>query len=70
MVDFPENAPDLTRLVLPEVLTPRDAAEFLRISTRTLARKVATGELPPPFRSGRLVRFSRTALQEFIQAGT
>ena len=55
---------------LPEVLTPREAAEFLRIHPRTLERKVAAGELPAPYRSGRLVRYSRTALQEFVAAGT
>jgi excisionase family DNA binding protein len=54
----------------PEVLTPREAANFLQIHPRTLERKVAAGELPAPYRSGRLVRYSRTALQEFIQAGS
>lgn len=65
-----EIAPASTRPEPPEVLTPREAADFLRIHIRTLERRVAVGELPAPYRSGRLVRYSRTALQQFIQAGT
>ena len=53
----------------PEVLTPREAADLLRIHVRTLERKAATGELPAPYRSGRIVRYSRQALLDYMEAG-
>jgi excisionase family DNA binding protein len=70
MVSCLEAAPASSASELPEVLTPREAADFLRIHVRTLERRAAAGELPAPYRSGRLVRYSRTALQQFIQAGS
>ena len=36
MIASPEMTANSTTPQLPEVLTPREAAEFLRISTRTL----------------------------------
>ena len=53
----------------PEALTPREAAELLRIHVRTLERKAAAGELPAPYRSGRIVRYSRQALLDYLRAG-
>jgi len=52
---------------LPEALTPKEAADFLRISTRTLRRKVAMGNIPAPYKSGRIVLFSRDALRELLR---
>ncbi len=54
---------------LHEALTPREAAELLRIHVRTLERKAAAGELPVPYRSGRVVRYSRHALVEYLRTG-
>jgi excisionase family DNA binding protein len=69
MVSCPTITPAFTQPEPPEILTPREAAEFLRISTRTLARKVAAGELPAPYRSGGIVRYSRNALRDFLAHG-
>jgi excisionase family DNA binding protein len=53
----------------PEALTPREAAELLRVHVRTLERKAAAGELPAPYRSGRIVRYSRQALLDYLRTG-
>jgi excisionase family DNA binding protein len=55
--------------LLPEALPPREAAELLRIHVRTLQRKAAAGQLPAPYRSGRVVRYSRQALLEYLRTG-
>ncbi|MGD9752437.1 MAG: helix-turn-helix domain-containing protein [Acidimicrobiia bacterium] len=48
----------------PELLTTDDAAEFLSVSRRTLIRLTNAGVVPV-IRNGRLVRYSRTALQQW-----
>jgi excisionase family DNA binding protein len=53
----------------PEALTPREAAELLRVHVRTLERKAAAGDLPAPYRSGRVVRYSRQALLDYLRTG-
>lgn len=58
---MPEINPDLqTRL-----LTPREAAGFLSISTRTLSRIVQHGDLPI-IRVGGSNRFTMTDLTDYI----
>jgi excisionase family DNA binding protein len=58
---MPEINPDLqTRL-----LTPREAAGFLSISTRTLSRIVQHGDLPI-IRVGGSNRFTITDLTDYI----
>lgn len=48
----------------PELLTTDDAAEYLSVSRRTLIRLTNAG-IVPVIRNGRLVRYSRTALQQW-----
>jgi excisionase family DNA binding protein len=52
----------------PEVLDTHDAAELLRVSTKTLLRLTANGEIPAN-RVGKQWRFSRAALVAHL-AGT
>ena len=51
-------------LPLPEALTPREAAELLRVHVRTLERKAAAGERSAPYRSGR-VAHRRTLIKSW-----
>jgi excisionase family DNA binding protein len=46
---------------IAEVLTPKEAAEFLKMSVRTLHRRTILGEIPC-YRSGHIIRYSRQAL--------
>lgn len=49
----------------PEVMTPREAAEFLRLGVSTLREWAREGRLPS-VKLGRQVRFRRTALLEWM----
>ena len=53
----------------PPYLTPRAAAIFLSVSPAALERWRAQGKGPPYTRIGRLVRYSRVALADFMAAG-
>ena len=55
---------------MPELLTPREVAEFLKVSTSTLAdwRYKRTG--PSYVRQGRVVRYPADALATWINART
>ena len=46
-----------------------DVAQFLRCSPRTVRRLADSGRMPEPIRLGRLVRWDRGALQDWIAAG-
>lgn len=48
------------------ILTLDEAADYLRISSRTLWDQVQHGRVPS-FRAGRQHRFSRAALDEWIR---
>jgi excisionase family DNA binding protein len=52
----------------PEILTPQEAADFLRVPVLTVQRQAKAGRLP-----GRRVckewRFSRTMLREWVASG-
>ena len=50
-----------------EVLTTKEAAAYLRITTRTLYRRVQAG-LIPAARFGMHWRFSRAALEKYLRA--
>ena len=52
----------------PENLDMREAAEWLRVSERTVADLVAAGTLPS-FRVGRQIRISLTSLREWARKG-
>jgi excisionase family DNA binding protein len=49
-----------------EILTLREAADFLRISDRTAWGMAKAGELPS-FRAGKQLRFSLAALRQWTQ---
>ena len=48
-----------------ELLTPKEAADFLRVSLQSVYQRVSRGQLKC-IHMGRLVRFKRSALEEFI----
>lgn len=49
----------------PKVFTPEQAAALLQISTKTLFKMAAAGQLPA-FRAGRLWRFPAAALEKWL----
>lgn len=53
---------------MKEIMTPREAAEYLSVHVRTIYRLVKNGEIP-----GRKVggswRFKKTALDEWLSGG-
>lgn len=51
-----------------EVLTPEEAAEYLRVDPQTIYRPLREGKLPGA-RIGRQWRISRQALEEFLRGG-
>jgi excisionase family DNA binding protein len=52
----------------PEILTPQEAADFLRVPLLTVQRQAKAGRLPGR-RIGREWRFSRSVLIEWMAAG-
>lgn len=51
---------------LPEILTPDQAAAILSMTTPQLLRLAANGEVPGR-RIGRVWRFGKTRLEEFLR---
>jgi excisionase family DNA binding protein len=51
-----------------EVLTTREAAEFLRLSVETVKTKARAGEIPVA-KVGRACRFQRSVLTEWLSRG-
>jgi excisionase family DNA binding protein len=47
----------------------REVAKLLKVSVRHVVRVSETGEIPPPIRIGRAVRWSRDALTKWIADG-
>jgi len=47
-------------------LTPREAAEYLRTSTSTLAKRRLNNSSPKFCRIGRAIRYRKTGLDEFM----
>lgn len=54
--------------VVPELLTPVEAAKLMQISKSQVYEKCAAGEIPTT-RIGRSVRIPRKALMEWIEKG-
>ena len=48
------------------LLDVREVASALGCSPKTVTRLAAAGQIPPPFKVGRLTRWSRAALEEWI----
>lgn len=54
-------------MTLPDLLTPNEVAQHLKVSRSTVDRLVAQGKLPAPAKFGAIVRFRRDALDAFIR---
>jgi excisionase family DNA binding protein len=52
----------------PEILTPQEAADLLRVSLLTVQRQAKAGRLPGR-RVGKVWRFSRSVLLEWVGSG-
>jgi excisionase family DNA binding protein len=51
------------------VYTAREVADLLQVSLRRVWQMRDAGEIPQPFPVGRLVRWSRTVIDEWIATG-
>ena len=51
------------------LIDSREAAKLLKVSERTLWRMWNEGEMPPPVRVGRAVRWSYETLKAWVTAG-
>ena len=63
-----DNAGAATATAPPEILTAKQAAEFLQISVDTLKAQAAAGMIPAA-KVGREWRFSRRRLLAWVEAG-
>jgi excisionase family DNA binding protein len=55
--------------VPPELIDGKTVAKLTGVSLRHFRRLVDLGLAPPPVRLGRVVRWSRAALEQWIAAG-
>ncbi|HVY31026.1 MAG TPA: helix-turn-helix domain-containing protein [Polyangiaceae bacterium] len=55
--------------VLPELLTPREVAAWLKTTVEAVYAKAERGTLPGATRVGRRLYFLRAELVEFVQQG-
>ncbi len=53
----------------PALMDAEDVAKTLNCSRRTVRRLADSGQIPAPIRLGRLLRWDRRALQEWIAEG-
>ena len=66
---FAEIVPaDQDRHRLRALLTPKDAADFLRVSLSWLAKARMRGDGPPYVKLGRSVRYAETALLQWMRS--
>lgn len=54
---------------MPELLTPDELAELLRLSPRTIYELLQTGEIPGAKKVGRAWRIHRDTVLEWIKGG-
>jgi predicted DNA-binding transcriptional regulator AlpA len=59
-----------TAIGLDRLLTPRDAAAFLRVSESWLAKARMRGDGPPFVKVGRSVRYPERALSQWMRSHT
>ena len=52
----------------PELLTDAGLAEFLRISTRTIVRRLKDPDFPRPVHIGKCRRWRKAAITEYLSA--
>ena len=70
MLTTPADQPEKKSGAEPDrFLRPREAAEYVGLSKRTLARYIKSGRLNPHRLNGRVLRFRRSELDAFL-AGT
>lgn len=50
-----------------ENLTKSELAALLRVTTRTINNYIATGKVPPPFKTGRKALWDRERLLTFLR---
>lgn len=55
-------------LPAPRLLTPKEAARFLRVSKSFLAKARMTGDGPPFIKIGRSVRYSEATLHQWMKS--
>jgi excisionase family DNA binding protein len=60
----------ITAAAAPTLLTIREAADFLRLSPRTLRRWAEQRQGPDVIRAGRKLRYRRSALEAFLNQRT
>lgn len=51
------------------LIDSKQAAKLLTVSERTLMRMHTAGEMPPPIRMGRAVRWSLETLEKWVEEG-
>ena len=51
---------------LPDLSTPKQIAEALQVTPRTVLNWEAEGRIPAAFRSGRVVRFHQASVAEAL----
>lgn len=52
----------------PRLLTARDLADYLNVSSTTVHRMAKRGELPEPVRFGNVVRWDLNAIDRLLDA--
>ena len=62
------NNPTVKTGAMERLLTPEEAAQFLRVSLSWLAKARMSGEGPAFIRVGRSIRYSETALLQWVKS--
>jgi predicted DNA-binding transcriptional regulator AlpA len=60
--------PDKPVAAIERLLTPKEAAHFLRVSLSWLAKARMRGDGPPYIRIGRSIRYSEAALLQWMKS--
>ena len=60
--------PDKIPSAIERLLTPKEAADFLRVSNSWLAKRRMDGDGPAYVRVGRCIRYSESALRLWVKA--
>jgi predicted DNA-binding transcriptional regulator AlpA len=64
----PRAEPPLESECREPLLTPKDAAKFLRVSQSWLAKARMRGDGPPYVKLGRAIRYSEGALMQWMKS--